>query len=116
MSTRALSAERRFGHAEVVTTQTTGRADRRPAATGFAVGFAMAFVATFLALALPFFERLHAVLVPASVLLRPISAPMADWNGLVNMLLAGVVNGAIYAAVFVLAAALLRGRRADRQR
>jgi len=49
----------------------------------------------------------YPVLVPASPLLRPLADRMADWNGLVNMVVAGVVNGAIYAGVFVLVAALL---------
>lgn len=98
-----------------MTTQTAGRADRRPAIAGFVVGFTMAFVATFLALAMPFFERIHSVLVPAAVLLRPFSDGMADWNGLLNMLLAGLVNGIVYAAVFVLVAAVLRGGPARRR-
>jgi hypothetical protein len=36
---------------------------------------------------------------------------MADWPGLVNMVIAGAVNGAVYAAVFVLVALVLRRGR-----
>ena len=106
------SAVPSVGHPEsVTTTETTGRRHRRPALTGFLVGFAMAFVATFLALAFTFFERIHALLVPASVILRPLSDRMADWNGLLNMVLGGLVNGAVYAAVFTLVSAVLPRRR-----
>ena len=74
---------------------------RRPAVIGFATGFAMTFVAVVLALTTPAFEVLLPLLVPATVLLRPVAEVAADWNGLVTMLLTGVVNGAIYAVVFV---------------
>jgi hypothetical protein len=37
---------------------------------------------------------------------------MAGWNGLLNMVLAGVANGVVYAAV-VTTVVLLRNRRAD---
>lgn len=94
-------AGRALPHPEVVTTQTRDRALRRPALIGFVVGFVMAFVATVLALLLPLFETLHPVLVPGALLLTPLSDAMADWNGLLNMVLAGIANGAVYAVVVV---------------
>lgn len=97
-----------------MTTQTRGRAVRRPAITGFAVGFVMTFLGTFLALLLGVFERLYALIVPAILVLRPFAETSQDWNGLLTMGLAGIVNGVIYAAVFVLiAAALSAVRRRD---
>ena len=76
----------------------------------------MAFVATVLALLSTVVERAYPMLVPASSLLGPISDAMADWNGLLNMVIAGVVNGAVYAAVFVAVAALTRRVRASTAR
>lgn len=96
-----------------MSTQTLGRGPRRPVLIGFTVGFAMAFVATVLALLLPFVEGLHPFLVPGAVLLAPLHDRMAEWNGLLNMALGGVVNGAVYAAVFLgvtLASGAVRGR------
>jgi hypothetical protein len=92
--------------------QTTGRSIRRPALAGFAVGFVMAFVATVLALMSTLVERLEDVLVPGALLLSPLSDEMAGWNGLLNMVLAGVANGVVYAAV-VTTVVVLRNRRAD---
>lgn len=90
-----------------MSTQTTGRGLRRPALVGFAVGFLMAFGATILALLFTLFERLENVLVPGAALLSPLSDEMADWHGLVNMVLAGLVNGVVYAVAFALVAAAL---------
>ena len=84
-----------------MSSRTLHRDLRRPALTGFGVGFAMAFVATVLALMMPLFETLHPVLVPGAALLSPLSDRMADWNGLLNMTLGGIANGAIYSVVFV---------------
>lgn len=84
----------------------------RPAVLGFVIGFVAAFVVTMLALVTVVAEVVHPILVPASPLLRPIAGFMADWPGLVNMLIAGTVNGAIYAVVFVLVAKVLRRRAA----
>jgi hypothetical protein len=84
---------------------------RRPAVLGFVIGFLAAFVVTILALVTVVAEAVHPFLVPAAPLLRPIADRMADWPGLVNMVLAGLVNGAIYAAVFVLVAMVLRRGR-----
>lgn len=94
-----------------MTTQTVGRSSRRPALLGFGVGVAMAFVATMLALMFNLFERLLDILVPGALLLDPLRDSMADWNGLLNMLLVGLVNGAIYAAAFVFVAAVVAGVR-----
>ena len=80
------------------------------AVIGFATGFAMTFVAVVLALTTPAFEVLLPLLVPATVLLRPVADVAADWNGLVTMLLTGVVNGASYAVVFVGVVAVTRRR------
>jgi len=90
---------RRLLHPEVVSTQTQERELRRPVLVGFAAGFVMAFVATVLALILPLFETLHPWLVPGAALLAPLSDAMAGWNGLLNMTLGGLANGAVYAAV-----------------
>jgi len=84
---------------------------RRPAVLGFVVGFLAAFVVTMLALVTVVAEVVHPVLVPAAPLLRPVADRMADWHGLVNLVLVGTVNGAIYAAVLVLVALVLRGGR-----
>lgn len=92
--------------------QSTGPAIRRPALVGFVVGFVMAFVVTVLALMSTLFERLEDVLVPGALLLSPLSDEMAGWNGLLNMVLAGVANGLVYALVVVGVAAVLRLRRA----
>lgn len=88
----------------------------RAALLGLGVGFAMAFVATFLALTINVFESVHRLLVPAAALLRPWSDRMADWNGLVNMVVAGLVNGVVYAGLFVLAARTIVAARARNQR
>lgn len=87
---------------------------RRPALLGFGIGFVMAFVATMLALVSTIFEALHGLLVPAAALLRPFADSMADRNGLLNMSLAGLVNGVVYALVFVLGAATISAARARR--
>jgi len=90
---------------------------RRPAVLGFALGFVMAFVAAVLALTTPVFETLLPWLVPGAALLSPLTDRMADWNGLLNMALAGTANGLVYAVVFVLVAALLgRGRAGQASR
>ena len=50
-------------------------------------------------------------------MLSPLTDRMADWNGLLNMVLAGTANGLVYAVVFVLVAALLgRGRAGQASR
>lgn len=54
------------------------------------------------------------LIVPAILVLRPFAETSRDWNGLLTMVLAGIVNGAIYAAVFgLVAAALSAVRRRD---
>jgi hypothetical protein len=89
-----------------MTTQTTGdRTTWRPVLAGFGVGFVLAFLVPALALLLPLFERLEDVLVPARVLLSPWSDAAASWNGLATLLLAGAVNGLVYAVAFAGAAA-----------
>ena len=93
--------------------QTTGPRTRRAVLIGFVVGFVMAFVVTVLALMSTLFERLEDVLVPGALLLSPLSERMAGWNGLLNMALAGVANGLVYALVVVAAAVVLPLRRAD---
>lgn len=97
------------------TTPSAGRASRlrRAGVLGFATGFAAAIVVTMLALMTPVAEAVHPVLVPAVALLGPLADRLAHWNGLLSMSLAGVVNGAVYAAVFVLAG-VVTGRRPRR--
>ena len=94
-----------------MTTATRAVPLRRPVVIGFVTGFAMAFVATVLALVSTVFEAAHPVLVPAAPLLHPLADRMAGWNGLLNMVVAGTVNGAVYAIVCVAVALLLRRRR-----
>jgi hypothetical protein len=90
---------------------------RRPVVIGFVTGFAMAFAATLLALVSALFEAVHPVLVPAALLLQPLADRMAGWNGLLNLVVAGTVNGAVYAVVFAAATVLLhRPRSASGQR
>lgn len=96
-----------------MTTQTVGRS-RRPAVIGFVTGFLMAFVATVLALMFVLFERLEDVLVPGAWLLAPLADTMAGWSGLLNMVLVGAVNGAVYAVVFALVGAALPAVRRPR--
>ena len=84
-----------------MTTRTARRTPARPALLGFAVGFVLAFLVTLLALLFPLFERLEDVLVPARVLLSPWSDAAAGWNGLLTMMLAGAVNGLVYAVALV---------------
>jgi hypothetical protein len=98
-----------------MSTQTVGRTTRRPALLGFVVGFAMAFVVTVLALMFTVFERLEDVLVPGAALLSPLSEAMSGWNGLLNMVLAGLANGVLYAVVFALVAAVVAGVAARRR-
>jgi hypothetical protein len=89
-----------------MTLQTTaGSTVRRPALAGFALGFVMTFVVTLLALMLTAVERVEDALVPARVLLTPWSDPMASWNDLLTMIVAGAVNGLVYAVVFAVVAA-----------
>lgn len=88
--------------------RTTTAGVRRAGVLGFVIGFVVTFVATMLALVAPLFEILHPVLVPAATLLSPLSDAMAGWNGLLTMVLAGVVNGLLYAVGFVLVAMAAR--------
>jgi hypothetical protein len=100
-----------------MTTQTAARTARRPALLGFAVGFVLTFVVTVLALLFTAVERIEDVLVPAAALLSPLSETMASWNGLAVMVLAGTVNGLVYAVVFAGVAAAVAGvrRRGERR-
>ena len=101
-------------HRGDMTTRTVDRPIQRHALLGFVVGFAMAFVATVLALMFTLFEPLENVLVPGAVLLSPLSDEMSGWNGLLNMVLAGVANGVVYAAVFASVSAVVAGARRHR--
>jgi hypothetical protein len=71
---------------------------QRWALWGFIVGVAITVPATFFALLSHAGETLHPYLVPSTELLGPLSDVMATWPGLVNMGIAAVVNGVIYAA------------------
>ncbi len=84
-------------------------------ALAFLVGFVLALVLPMVALAVAEFEAVQRVLVPG-VLLMPagLTDAMAGWPGLVNLFLAGVANGAVYAvatAILVVAARKLRSAR-----
>jgi hypothetical protein len=65
---------------------------------GFVAGAAITVAATFFALLSHTGEALHPYLVPSTELLGPLSDVMATWPGLLNMAIAAVVNGVIYAS------------------
>ena len=92
-------------------TQAGRRGARRPALLGFAAGFVAAFVVPTLALMSTFVETLEPVLVPGALLLEPLTDRMATWNGLLNLALAGVANGAVYALAVTAVALAAAGRR-----
>lgn len=64
---------------------------------GLLIGTAITLPATFLALTTPTGEALHPYLVPGTALLRPLADAAASWPGLVNMVIASLVNGLVYA-------------------
>ncbi len=74
-------------------------AAKRWAFWSFVVGVAITMPATFLALLSPTGEALLPFLVPASAVLRPLADVVANWPGLVNVAIASLVNGVIYAAI-----------------
>ena len=78
----------------------------------FAVGFLITLPVTFLALLLPTFEPIAPVLTPGAALLRPLSSAMAQWPGGINILLASVANGLVYAVA--VSAFVVLARRARR--
>jgi hypothetical protein len=79
----------------------------------FLVGVAITLPATFLALLVPAGEVLFPFVVPANAVLRPLADVVASWPGLVNVAIASLANGVIYAAV---AAAVARSARRARRR
>lgn len=80
------------------------RQPRRYALWGFVIGVAITVPATLLALVSNVGEAIHPYLVPSTVLLRPLADAAASWPGLLNVALAAVVNGLVYATVVGLAA------------
>jgi hypothetical protein len=98
-----------------VDTQPVTKAGRRPvhraALLGFAAGFVAAFVVPALALVTTFVETLEPILVPGALLLAPLTDRMAEWNGLLNLVLAGVANGAVYGLAVIAVALAVVGRR-----
>jgi len=83
---------------------------RRPFVVGFVIGFLVTVPAIMLALAFPVWETLLPFAVPGGLLLRIWGSAMADWPGLVNVLLACLANGLVYGMVAQAGAAVLRGR------
>ena len=77
----------------------------------FAVGFLITVPVTFLALLWPVFETIAPVLTPGVALLRPLSSSMAQWPGGINLLLASVANGLVYALAASAVALLAPGAR-----
>lgn len=78
------------------------------------VGFVVALVLPMVALAVADLETVQRVFVPG-VLLMPedLTDAVAGWPGLVNLLVAGVANGAVYGgatAILVVAARKLHDR------
>ncbi len=78
---------------------------RRPLVVGFVIGFLITVPMTILALMLNPAERASDFVVPGTLMLSPLSPHMADWNGALNMGLAGVANGLVYSLVAVAVAA-----------
>ncbi len=87
---------------EASTTQarsSRARRSRRFASWGFLVGFLVTVPATLLALVSATGEALKPYVVPGTWLLEPLTDAMADWPGLVNILVGAVANGLVYGAV-----------------
>ena len=84
---------------EASATQARSSRARRFASWGFLVGFLVTVPAVVLALVSATGEALKPYLVPGAWLLRPLTDAMADWPGLITILLAAVVNGLVYGAV-----------------
>jgi len=87
------------------------RSLRRAAVIGLIVGLVIPLPALFFALVSPFGETLLPVLVPGSVLLRPLASAMASWPGAVNVLLTSAVNGLLFAVAFGVISLLIPRRR-----
>ena len=78
----------------------------------FGVGFVFAFVMPMLALMFVGFEAVQRVLVPGLLLMpAELTDAMAAWPGIVNLLVAGVANGAVYAATAAMVALAARTLR-----
>jgi hypothetical protein len=89
---------------------------RRAAVIGFIVGCLITLPALIFALLAPVGETLLPVLVPGSLLLRPLTVAMAAWPGAVNVVLTAVTNGLLYAALLVVISLLIPRRGDDRSR
>ena len=78
----------------------------------FSVGFVLALVLPMLALMFVGFEAVQRVLLPG-VLVMPaeLTDAMAAWPGIVNLLVGGVANGAVYAAAAAILALTARTLR-----
>ena len=80
-------------------TQSRLRPQKRWAFWSFLVGVAITVPATLFALLSPTGEVLFPFLVPANAVLRPLTDVVASWPGLVNVAMASLANGVIYAAI-----------------
>jgi len=78
---------------------------------GLVVGLVIPLPALFFALVAPIGETLLPILVPGSILLRPLAPAMASWPGAVNVLLTSTVNGLLFAVVFGVISLLIPRRR-----
>lgn len=78
---------------------------------GWIIGVVITVPATFFALLSPAGETLHPFLVPSAGLLAPLSGVMANWPALVNLAIACIVNGLVYATVAAAAGAVLHSLR-----
>lgn len=76
-----------------------GRSWRRAAIVGFIAGFVIAPIAMVLALLVPVIDLLRPLLTPGALLLRPLIPAMSGWPGWVNILLAAVANGVVFAVL-----------------
>jgi len=87
------------------------RSLRRAALIGLVVGLVLPLPALVFALVSPIGETLLPVLVPGSILLRPLASAMASWPGALNVLLTSVVNGLLFAVAFGVISLLIPRRR-----
>ena len=78
----------------------------------FGVGFAFAVLMPMLALMFVGFEAVQRVLVPGPLLMpTELTDAMAAWPGIVNLLVAGMANGVVYAATAAIVALTARTLR-----
>lgn len=83
----------------------------RAFSVGFVVGAVITLPAVFLALISPVGEALLRILIPGSLLLRPMDDAMASWPGLLNFGFLAIANGLVYGLVAVALVRVLSAMR-----